>query len=244
MDDLLDAVSVQDLGHALARLGSIFGLTHLTILDGSRLLGSSESFVIYPAQTQEAEQALQRSITLPVLKHVRASEYPLTFDELQQVLAQRGGDFAGFNPSGRHQAKGMLSCAPARGKLFWLLKFAGGDESAVSGLTRALLHVAGELAYWRLEELSQATTAMTPLTSRERQVMRLLSWGKTDAEAAQELGISPRTVRFHVDNAKRKLGVASRAQAIVLSLRGRQASVLNEDHQVEGWLVERQEAFE
>ena len=43
------------------------------------------------------------------------------------------------------------------------------------------------------------------------------SWvadGKTDFEVGKILSISPRTVRFHIRNAKTKLGVATRIQAV------------------------------
>ncbi len=51
------------------------------------------------------------------------------------------------------------------------------------------------------------------LSSREREVLRLLSDGLTDREIGQALGISPRTVETHVGNVLRKLGVRNRAEA-------------------------------
>lgn len=48
------------------------------------------------------------------------------------------------------------------------------------------------------------------LTRRERQVLDILIGRKTNKEIAQELGISPRTVKFHLWNAARKLGVRGR----------------------------------
>jgi DNA-binding NarL/FixJ family response regulator len=51
------------------------------------------------------------------------------------------------------------------------------------------------------------------LSSREEEVLRLLSDGLTDREIADRLVISPRTVETHVGNVLRKLGVRNRAQA-------------------------------
>ena len=51
------------------------------------------------------------------------------------------------------------------------------------------------------------------LSSREEEVLRLLSEGLTDREIADRLVISPRTVETHVGNVLRKLGVRNRAQA-------------------------------
>lgn len=50
-------------------------------------------------------------------------------------------------------------------------------------------------------------------TIRERQVWKLLSQGKTNAEIALELFLSERTVKFHVGNILRKTGARTRAEA-------------------------------
>ncbi|MBA3738726.1 MAG: response regulator transcription factor [Actinobacteria bacterium] len=52
------------------------------------------------------------------------------------------------------------------------------------------------------------------LTSRERQVLELLSDGHTMRQIATRLGISPRTVETHVAKVYRKLGVRTRVQAV------------------------------
>lgn len=57
------------------------------------------------------------------------------------------------------------------------------------------------------------------LTEREVECLRWLSVGKSDSEISIILGISPRTVRFHIDNAKVKLGAATRIQAVAKALR-------------------------
>ena len=51
------------------------------------------------------------------------------------------------------------------------------------------------------------------LTDREVEVLRLVARGRTDAEAAEELFISPRTVSQHLRNIYNKLGVNNRAEA-------------------------------
>ena len=51
------------------------------------------------------------------------------------------------------------------------------------------------------------------LTSREVEVLRLVAAGLTDAEAAQRLFVSVRTVNAHLRSIYRKLGVSSRAAA-------------------------------
>jgi DNA-binding NarL/FixJ family response regulator len=53
------------------------------------------------------------------------------------------------------------------------------------------------------------------LTERERGVLDLLARGTSNAEMAEALGISQKTVRNHVSNIFNKLQVADRAQAII-----------------------------
>jgi DNA-binding NarL/FixJ family response regulator len=54
-----------------------------------------------------------------------------------------------------------------------------------------------------------------PLTKREREVLRLLSEGKKTDEMGEQLFISDVTVRNHIQNILRKLGVHSKLEAVV-----------------------------
>ena len=57
---------------------------------------------------------------------------------------------------------------------------------------------------------------------RDREV-ETLTWsarGKTSAEIAQILGLSKRTIDFHIDNAREKLGVATRIEAAIKATTG------------------------
>jgi DNA-binding NarL/FixJ family response regulator len=62
-------------------------------------------------------------------------------------------------------------------------------------------------------------TGATTLTKRERQVLRLLTQGKSDKEIGDDLFISPRTAMTHVANLLGKLEVPSRTAAAALALR-------------------------
>jgi DNA-binding CsgD family transcriptional regulator len=64
-----------------------------------------------------------------------------------------------------------------------------------------------------------ATGRIQTLTRRERDVLRLLSDGLSNEDAAKRLFISPETVRTHVRKAMRKLDADTRTQAVATALR-------------------------
>lgn len=71
---------------------------------------------------------------------------------------------------------------------------------------------------------SCADEALDPrLTARERGILRLLCEGHSNAHIAWVLGVAEKTVRNHVSSVFRKLGVRSRAEAIVLAHRRAEA---------------------
>ncbi|PHS28231.1 MAG: hypothetical protein COA84_01615 [Robiginitomaculum sp.] len=57
------------------------------------------------------------------------------------------------------------------------------------------------------------------LSDRERETLSWVAQGKTDWEIAQLLEISERTVHYHIENAKKKMGVPTRLQAVVQAVR-------------------------
>jgi DNA-binding NarL/FixJ family response regulator len=52
-----------------------------------------------------------------------------------------------------------------------------------------------------------------PLTSRELEILRLAAQGYTNGRIARELWVTEQTVKFHLSNTYRKLGVANRTEA-------------------------------
>ncbi len=59
------------------------------------------------------------------------------------------------------------------------------------------------------------------LSNREKEVLRWAMDGKTNWEISMILDIGERTVKFHVQNAMRKLDASSRSQAVAIAVRRR-----------------------
>jgi DNA-binding NarL/FixJ family response regulator len=71
------------------------------------------------------------------------------------------------------------------------------------------------MRYFADLESAALPQAFPELTEREHEVLDLIAQGRGNAEIAQALAISPKTVRNHISNIFDKLQVADRAQAIV-----------------------------
>lgn len=114
--------------------------------------------------------------------------------------------------------------AVALGASGFLLKGATRDE-----LLASIRKVAKGEDAWTRDELRRVTGALAtprmasdvevPLTQRESEVLRQLSYGLTNKEIGQALGISYETVKEHVQHILRKIGVTDRTQAAVWAVR-------------------------
>jgi PAS domain S-box-containing protein len=65
---------------------------------------------------------------------------------------------------------------------------------------------------------SPALAGELPLTNREREVVTLIALGAETAQIAEQLHISPETVRTHIRNAMARLGAHTRAQLVAIAL--------------------------
>jgi DNA-binding CsgD family transcriptional regulator len=90
------------------------------------------------------------------------------------------------------------------------------DHPIEDTFERDALQMASLFAHQRCRELggqSGASSVSTPLTPREVECLRWVLKGKSDTDIAGILGISHTTVHFHIERAKKKLGVKTRTQA-------------------------------
>jgi two-component system response regulator NreC len=103
------------------------------------------------------------------------------------------------------------------GVLGYVLKEAADDElvqavrSAAAGDTYLQPALGARLA-------AEPESAATDLSERETDVLRLIALGHTNAEIAEKLYISVRTVETHRAHIQQKLGVSSRAELVRCAL--------------------------
>jgi LuxR family transcriptional regulator, maltose regulon positive regulatory protein len=184
-------------GHASAREGILFPFT------------STE----FPAWLESQAQAMQERgwlhwvIELRIIQTLfwqAQGNQPQALDALRNalILAEPGDYLRIFLNDG-------VSLAP----LLKVLRDKRQPYSAYAGKLAAA--IAAEEPPAEAEQLALAL--IEPLTSRELEVLHLLSNGYSNAQIAQELVISTNTAKKHVLHIMEKLGASSRARAIALA---------------------------
>lgn len=102
-----------------------------------------------------------------------------------------------------------------------LFSFAGRAMAEHHRHALILEHLVPHLHVALIRTLGAAPPGAPALSTREREVLQWLKEGKSNWEIAQILGISERTVRFHVSNILLKLQALTRGHAIALAMEQR-----------------------
>jgi DNA-binding NarL/FixJ family response regulator len=122
------------------------------------------------------------------------------------------------------ESRGAISEAIQAGVSGYLLKDASADtlvdaaKNAVEG--NAVIHP--HLTKTFIEEVrlvEPSEGGATPLSKREREILQKVADGSTTRQVANELGISPHTVKTHLERIFEKLGANDRAQAVAMAIR-------------------------
>jgi len=107
----------------------------------------------------------------------------------------------------------------------YLVKDAAPEELALAirAAQRGEVHLDAAVARRLMDSVrptrEQAADPFCELSERELEILRLIAEGHANKEIARRLVISERTVRTHVSNILRKLGLSSRTQAALLVVR-------------------------
>jgi RNA polymerase sigma factor (sigma-70 family) len=80
-------------------------------------------------------------------------------------------------------------------------------------------HLPGGPVEAAIDQKPPIDSALSELTDRERDVLKLLVQGRTNPQIADQLGITANTVKKHVDHILQKLHVSTRAAAVAVAMR-------------------------
>ena len=131
-------------------------------------------------------------------------------DPSQRLHAMRGGAAAYCSKDVQPERLVELVRLAAQGKYIigeQVLEYAGLERWLAAHTENAL------------REYGDPGEPYSPLSSREMEVLRQVTYGQSNKEIALALGISHQTVKNHVTAILRKLGVEDRTQAAIYALR-------------------------
>ena len=228
LDHVRTAPAIAQIWTAMKEFAKEAGYTHVAGVDAARFAGGAAGALFYtdapevPAQIDSAY--LSYSSVPYVERGLRSPEMFLISDLRNDPKVQ--GPWAELMADVVKRGDGLVvpvydGDEPVAGFLF------GGETIDASALTRAMLQILAHAGFERYRVLKSGKRPFTPhaLTTREIQCLRAAATGKGDAEVGADLGISSRTVRFHIDGAKTKLKANTRVQAIAKALQEKIISV-------------------
>lgn len=84
---------------------------------------------------------------------------------------------------------------------------------------KAVIHPKLTMAFIEEVNLVERTPTEASLSKRETEILQRVAFGATTKVVADELGISPHTVKTHLERIFEKLGANDRAQAVAIAIR-------------------------
>jgi DNA-binding NarL/FixJ family response regulator len=108
----------------------------------------------------------------------------------------------------------LLKDAPVEELVRAVRTVAAGDAQLSPAVTKRLLE---QVAHRLPAAVRRDTSSLAELTEREREVLRLMAGGMSNAEIASALVVSEPTVKTHVSSVLQKLGLRDRVQAVIFA---------------------------
>jgi DNA-binding NarL/FixJ family response regulator len=189
---------------------------------GFRLILEAEPDIDVVAEAGDGEEAVAHAletnpdivlmdIRMPKLDGIQATRQLLTQLDTTRVLILTTFDLDEYVVDAfRAGASGfVLKTAPPHQLVAAVRTIHEGDALLAPASTRRLIE---QFAHPHSE-----TAALEELTARERDVLRLLARGLTNAEIADQLVVEPSTIKSHVASLLAKLGLRDRVQAVVFA---------------------------
>jgi DNA-binding NarL/FixJ family response regulator len=109
----------------------------------------------------------------------------------------------------------FVRSALAAGALAYVLKTADPEDVAfaVRHAFEPSIFLGGRIPAARPAPDPQRNAALRQLTKRELEILRLVAEGDSNVQLARRLWVTEQTVKFHLSNIYRKLGVSNRTEA-------------------------------
>lgn len=163
------------------------------------------------------------------------SRDPIVYISMRQTLPifwDRSLSAAKSLPSGAMEVMDMATSFGVRNGVSFPLRGPSGEIGTMSFITAdfgaglilessAVLRMMSDYIFDAAIRLVRVRTPSIELTARERDCLFWVGEGKTQEEIASILGIAPRTVAFHIQQAVAKTGSSNRDQALLkCSIRG------------------------
>ena len=213
MDEMLQIQEA--FAHALAKIG----ITNFALLEFSSDPEAFKNRVIsdrMPIAWSERYFEQRFVEADPVISEVLTSTEPFLWSE---AIAKRQGEKRQRQIFGEaaefHLNEGI--CIPIFGPqryMAWVTL--AGAHLDLGPAARAAVHVMALYTHNRLIKLVRSKrTDLPALTRREADCLRWVAQGKSDWEIGSILNISESTAHWYIESAKRKIGVATRMQAVV-----------------------------
>ena len=191
---------------------------------GLRMLLAKEPDIEVVAEAENGLEAVAKAahvspdvvlmdIRMPVLNGVEATRRILDANELARVLILTTFDLDEYVYEAlRAGASGFVLKDDPPDQLIAAVRTVAAGEALLSPtVTRRVI------AQFTRVHRQSPPKAVDTLTTREREVFRLIARGLSNAEIGQELFISDTTVKTHITRLLQKLDLRDRAQAIVLA---------------------------
>ena len=198
---------------------------HAVVRHGIRaLLEAEEDFLVVGEASSGGEAVLLAADLAPDVVLMDLVMPGIDGVEATRLLKQRSPRSQVIVLTSYHEDEHIFPAIRA-GALSYLLKGVGLDElteavrKAAKGEATLHPHVAARLVQ-ELHGGAQDTISLyKTLSEREREVLRLVAEGMSNALIAEKLVISERTVKSHVNNILSKLHVTDRTQAAIYAWR-------------------------
>jgi DNA-binding CsgD family transcriptional regulator len=157
----------------------------------------------------------------PILDAMKRRHLPFTWSELRRdrKLSILGSE--GLQLIAAHGWTEGLAVPIPRGDYRFGLVSLACKRGPFSDKEKSLLAMLSLCFHERVRNLAPkhgCAVAPVGLTKREIDVLQLIARGTTDRKVGQKLGISPSTAHEHFENAKKKLKVSTRAEAIAIAV--------------------------